>query len=76
MNNMRKSLPTNMRSRRARRDFDVDDMRNRTPSRELIHKDINGLITDTSKSESPLVNGSVSHRQESSSQPLTNGLDR
>ena len=72
---MRKSLPSNMRSRRTRKDLAVDDMRNRTPSRELIHKDINGLIDNVKKSESPLVNGSANHEAELPS-PVVNGHDR
>lgn len=79
MHTMRKSLPTNMRSRRTRRDLEVDDMRNRTPSRELISKDINGLIGDASKpneSPVPVVNGSASHDVELPSPSISNGHDR
>lgn len=76
MHGMRKSLPTNMRSRRARRDLiSVDDGRNRTTSREIIHKDINGLMEPftSTTAESPLVNGSGGHEKELGVSSLTNG---
>lgn len=62
MSNMRKSLPANMRSRRSRREITVEDMRTRTPSRELINSEVNGLVNSYTKpGESPLVNGNISH---------------
>lgn len=74
---MRKSLPTNMRSRRTRKELEVDDMRNRTPSREIIHNDINGIAADeVGKAHTLLVNGSATDEPELSSRVVTNGHDR
>lgn len=73
MSNMRKSLPASMRSRRTRREITIEDMRTRTPSRELINNDINGLVNSYTKpGESPLVNGNINHTDTATSS-LPNG---
>lgn len=72
---MRKSLPSNTKSRRStRRDLAVEDMRTRTPSRELINSDINGLVDqDQPSTANTLTVKSLPYNQ--SSPALLNGIN-
>ncbi|XP_067938256.1 supervillin-like [Watersipora subatra] len=75
MHGLRKSLPSSTRTRRARKDLSMEDTRNRKLSREIIHRDINGLLDTTAASQSkPLVNGSSSQTDVTDSR-VSNGHD-